>query len=102
MSTTTKEIHLRHGLVRLAKGLGIAERLTKRARHVTEMAETEKWPEIRKELVTRHVTESERPLTEVAMLLGFSAPSAFSRWYQVQFGRSAKQSLAARPAVPRE
>ena len=32
--------------------------------------------EIRKELATRHVIESDRPLTEVAMLLGFSAPSA--------------------------
>ncbi len=40
-----------HGLVRLAKGLGIAERLTKRARHVTELAEHEKWPDIRKELM---------------------------------------------------
>lgn len=51
--------------------------------------------EIRLELVTRHVVESDRPLTDVAMLLGFSAPSAFSRWYQAQFGCSAKESRAA-------
>ena len=50
--------------------------------------------DIRKELATRHVIESDRPLTEVATLLGFSAPSAFSRWYHVQFGCSAKDSRA--------
>jgi AraC-like DNA-binding protein len=54
--------------------------------------------EIRKELAMRHVIESDRPLTEVAMLLGFSAPSAFSRWYHGQFGCSAKESRAARAA----
>jgi AraC-like DNA-binding protein len=54
--------------------------------------------EIRKELAVRHVIESDRPLTEVAMLLGFSAPSALSRWYQAQFGCSAKESRAARSA----
>ncbi|RQR67765.1 AraC family transcriptional regulator [Burkholderia sp. Bp9126] len=48
--------------------------------------------EIRRELASRHVVESDRPLTEVATLLGFSAPSAFSRWYHVQFGCSAKES----------
>jgi AraC-like DNA-binding protein len=52
--------------------------------------------EIRKELAARHVMGSNRPLTEVAMVLGFSAPSAFSRWYLAQYGRSAKQSRAAR------
>ncbi|WP_396333435.1 AraC family transcriptional regulator [Burkholderia anthina] len=54
--------------------------------------------EVRKELAIRHVIESDRPLTEVAILLGFSAPSAFSRWYGVQFGCSAKDSRAAHNA----
>jgi AraC-like DNA-binding protein len=48
--------------------------------------------DIRKELAVRHVIESDRPLTEVATLLGFSAPSAFSRWYHAEFGCSAKES----------
>ena len=56
--------------------------------------------QIRKELVTRHVIESDRPLTEVAMVLGFSAPSAFSRWYLAQYGCSAKQSRATRNVRP--
>jgi AraC-like DNA-binding protein len=44
--------------------------------------------ELRVELAQRHVQRSARPLTEVAALLGFSAPSGFSRWYAGQFGCS--------------
>lgn len=51
--------------------------------------------DIRTELATRHVNESDRPLTEVATLLGFAAPSGFSRWYHAQFGCSPKESRAA-------
>ena len=57
--------------------------------------------DIRKELAVRHVVESDRPLTEVATLLGFSAPSGLSRWYHAQFGCSAKESRAARGAARR-
>ena len=57
--------------------------------------------DIRKELATRHVIESDRPLTEVATLLGFSAPSGLSRWYHAQFGCSAKESRATRGAARR-
>ena len=49
---------------------------------------------IRKELAARYVFESTRSLTEIAELLGFTAPSSFSRWYQSQFGCSAKESRA--------
>lgn len=54
--------------------------------------------ELRVELATRHVGESDRPLTEVAALLGFSAPSGFSRWYHGQFGCSPTQARAQRAA----
>lgn len=54
--------------------------------------------ELRVELAQRHVTGSDRPLTDVAALLGFSAPSGFSRWYQGQFGCSPSQSRAAAAA----
>jgi AraC-like DNA-binding protein len=57
--------------------------------------------EIRTELATRHVMESDRPLTEVATMLGFSAPSGFSRWYHSQFGCSPKESRAARGVIRR-
>jgi AraC-like DNA-binding protein len=58
--------------------------------------------DIRKELATRHVIGSDRPLTEVAALLGFSEPSGFSHWYQAQFGCSAKESRATRGTVRRQ
>ena len=58
--------------------------------------------ELRVELATRHVMECERPLTEVAAMLGFSAPSGFSRWYHTQFGCSAKQSRAGAAHAARE
>jgi AraC-like DNA-binding protein len=54
--------------------------------------------DIRVELAMRHVLKSDRPLTEVAALLGFSAPSGFSRWYHTQFGCSPKQARVERSA----
>ncbi|WP_077037430.1 AraC family transcriptional regulator [Pelomonas sp. KK5] len=51
--------------------------------------------QLRVELAERHVSGSDRPLTEVSALLGFSAPSGFSRWYVGQFGCSPSQGRAA-------
>ena len=45
----------------------------------------------RRELAARYVDDGSRPLSEVSALLGFSAPSAFSRWYRQSFGVSAAQ-----------
>jgi AraC-like DNA-binding protein len=43
----------------------------------------------RRELVTRYIENRDRRLTEVAELLGFSAQSAFARWFRAVFGCSA-------------
>ena len=37
---------------------------------------------LRRELLARYLDEGARPLAEISALLGFSAPSAFSRWYR--------------------
>jgi AraC-like DNA-binding protein len=58
--------------------------------------------DVRMELATRHVIEGDRPLIEVAALLGFASPSAFSRWHHAQFGCSAKESRARRDATRRQ
>jgi AraC-like DNA-binding protein len=50
---------------------------------------------VRRELAGRYVADPRRPLAEVSMLLGFSGPSAFARWYRRQFGDTA--SAARRP-----
>jgi AraC-like DNA-binding protein len=42
--------------------------------------------EVRSDLALRYLEERRRSLNEVAVLLGFSAPSAFSRWFRGRFG----------------
>ena len=44
----------------------------------------------------RHA-EHKRTLAEISGLLGFAAPSGFSRWYRQQFGTTASVSRAERP-----
>jgi AraC-like DNA-binding protein len=82
----------------VAEHLGVASRTVQRGLADQGQVFSSMVNDIRMELATRHVVESDRPLTEVAILLGFSAPSAFSRWYHAQFGCSAKESRNARAA----
>ena len=51
---------------------------------------------VRAELVTRYIENRDRPLASVAELLGFSAVSAFSRWFRNQFGCSVTDWRAGR------
>jgi AraC-like DNA-binding protein len=51
--------------------------------------------QVRRELLARYRDDGGWPLTEVALRLGFSAPSAFSRWHRQQFGMAARHT--ARP-----
>jgi AraC-like DNA-binding protein len=44
--------------------------------------------EVRSDLALRYLEERRRSLNEVALLLGFSAPSALSRWFRNRFGCS--------------
>ena len=37
------------------------------------------------------VEKGQRPLNEIALTLGFSGLSAFSRWFRNSFGRSASE-----------
>jgi AraC-like DNA-binding protein len=39
-------------------------------------------------MVTTSVEHGQRPLNEIAGMLGFSGLSAFSRWFKNRFGRS--------------
>jgi AraC-like DNA-binding protein len=50
---------------------------------------------VRSELVTRYIENRQRPLSETADLLGFSAQSAFSRWFRAKFGYSVSEWRAA-------
>ncbi len=46
---------------------------------------------VRLDLARRYVGTATRPLIEVAGLLGFTSPSAFSRWYRSNFGSTAAE-----------
>jgi AraC-like DNA-binding protein len=46
---------------------------------------------LRRDLFARYRAEGARTLTDVSSLLGFSAPSAFSRWHRQQFGGAARR-----------
>ncbi len=85
----------------VAEQLGLVCRTVQRRLAEQEQSFSSVVNDIRKELATRYVLESDRPLTEVAALLGFSAPSSFSRWYQAQFGCSAKESRSTLVAARR-
>lgn len=41
---------------------------------------------VRQELATAYLTNSARPVTSVAALLGYSSPSSFTRWFAGTFG----------------
>jgi AraC-like DNA-binding protein len=51
---------------------------------------------VRAELVTRYIENRDRPRASVSDLLGFSAVSAFSRWFKSQFGCSVSDWRAGR------
>ena len=51
---------------------------------------------VRKDLLTQYLEDGARPLGEVAALLGFSEPSAFSRWHKQMFGTTARSRFTTR------
>ena len=58
---------------------------------------------VRRELVDRYLRDRKRSMTEISSLLGFAAPSGFSRWYQRQFNATASaQRVRSASRAPRE
>ena len=51
---------------------------------------------VRTDLLSRYARDGGRPLAEVSALLGFSEPSAFSRWHRNRFGIPARKRLASK------
>ena len=92
----------RCGIEQVAGHLGVVCRTVQRRLAKQGQSFSSVVNDIRKELATRHVIESDRPLTEVADLLGFSAPSGFSHWYHAQFGCNAMESRATRGTERRQ
>jgi AraC-like DNA-binding protein len=55
---------------------------------------------VRSELAMRYIDNRDRSLTTTAELLGFSALSAFSRWFRAKFGCSVSEWRAAQLVAP--
>lgn len=86
---------------RVAQNLGVDRRTVHR--HLKERGETfsSLVHAVRLELVTRHIEHGQRPLADIALLLGFSSPSAFARWFSGHYGCSVTAWRARpRPASP--
>ncbi len=50
---------------------------------------------VRRELASRYLADRKRSLAQISSLLGFSAPSGFSRWHKQQFGTTAEEVRGA-------
>ncbi|MCL6300798.1 AraC family transcriptional regulator [Streptomyces kronopolitis] len=93
----------RCSLQQVAHSLGVDRKTIHR--HLARSGETfsSVLNSLRTQLAQQYVGSHARPLTQVATLLGFSAPSTFSRWFREEFGTSptAWRAAAARPEQPR-
>ncbi|MGH8784178.1 MAG: AraC family transcriptional regulator [Cupriavidus necator] len=73
----------------IARLLGADERTVRRHLLREGLSYIELLNQVRRELVQRYLSGSPRKHAEIALLLGFSGPSSFSRWFRQQFGCSA-------------
>ena len=80
----------------VAKRLGVDRRTVHRHLAREGLTFSSVVDSVRAELVTRYIDNRDRPLASVADLLGFSALSAFSRWFRSQFGCSVTDWRAGR------
>lgn len=90
---------LPRGLCRIevvAQHLGVDRRTVHRQLAAQGTSFSELVQAVRADLAARYVDGTDQALTEVAALLGFAAPSAFSRWYVRSFGGSPRRRRAAR------
>jgi len=72
--------------VQVARSLGITQRTLHRHLALEGTSFSAIVHRTREALAERYLSAERYSLTEVSELLGFSAPSAFSRWFRQQFG----------------
>ncbi len=86
---------------RVAQHLGIDRRtihrrLANEGKTFSDLVEA-----VRRELAQRYVKDRHRSLSEISSLLGFSAPSGFSRWYRQRFKTKPSEQRARRAKLNR-
>ncbi|MET0763540.1 MAG: AraC family transcriptional regulator [Blastococcus sp.] len=91
----------RHSMLQVSRHLGLSSRALQR--YLADHGET--FSSIvhttRARLAERYLPNERYSLTEVSLMLGFGAPSAFSRWFRQQFGTSATEWRKAARAESR-
>jgi AraC-like DNA-binding protein len=75
-------------------------RIDRRTIHRRLQLETETFSSlvdaVRRELCARYLAERQRTLAEISSLLGFAAPSGFTRWHRRHFGTTGSELRARR------
>ena len=95
---------LPRGLCRVevvAQHLGIDRRTVARRLAEEQTSFSALVNDLRRDLFARYLKDGARSLTDVSALLGFSAPSAFSRWHRQQFGTAARQLKSQQAGMAR-
>jgi AraC-like DNA-binding protein len=91
----------RHGIAQVSRYLGLRPHALQR--YLADRGETfsSVMNATRARLAERYLPNERYSLTEVSQMLGFGAPSAFSRWFRQQFGTSATEwRRQARSGMP--
>lgn len=86
----------------IARHLGVDRRTVHRQLHKESTTFTQVIQDLRVELSERYLEDSTRTLSEIAVLLGFSGPSALAKWHGKTFQQTASQrrlALAAKTAA---
>ncbi|GGQ82726.1 AraC family transcriptional regulator [Couchioplanes azureus] len=90
----------RCGVERVARTLGMDRRTLHRHLTATGNTFTSMVDDVRAGLAERYLSHERYRLTEISELLGFAAPSAFSRWFRHRFGDSPRRWRARRAELP--
>ncbi|GAB1640698.1 AraC family transcriptional regulator [Krasilnikovia sp. MM14-A1259] len=90
----------RCGVDQVARSMGMDRRTLHRHLAATGDTFTSIVDSVRAGLAERYLSSERYRLTEISDLLGFAAPSAFSRWFRQQFGESPRRWRARRTDLP--
>lgn len=79
---------------RIAQQLGVDRRTVHQRLSAQGLNYTQILNEVRRQWADRYRETQDRPLSELAEILGFSSLSAFSRWHRTQYGSSMSRKRA--------
>lgn len=82
---------------KIAENLAIHPRSLQRLLSREETNFGELLGEAKRELAIRYLTSSKHSITDIALLLGYSTASSFTRWFSEEFGMSPAAWRKARP-----